>query len=77
MKIQNTIRALASDKKIISDQIFLFSVLLILEKNKERDIHHAIRSHTKCKLKFCGLNIVKNLEKDDGKYTHVSNTKDT
>ena len=47
MKIQNIISALASDKNIISAQIFLFSVLLMLEKNKEIEIRHAISSHTK------------------------------
>ena len=47
IKIQNIMRALARDKNIISAQIFLFSVLLILEKNKEIEIHHAMSSHTK------------------------------
>jgi hypothetical protein len=47
MNIQNIMRAFASDMNIISAQIFLFSVLLILEKNKETDIHHAMSSHTK------------------------------
>jgi hypothetical protein len=47
IKIQNIMRALASDRNIISAQIFLFSVLLILEKNKEIEIRHAMSSHMK------------------------------
>jgi hypothetical protein len=58
MKIQNIIRALAIDKKIISARIFLFSVLFILEKNMAKHIRVANSSHTKWKLKFCGLSIV-------------------
>ena len=76
MKIQNIIRAFASDKNIISAQIFLFSVLLMLEKNKEIEIRHAMSSHTKWKLKFCGLSIVKKFENDDGIYVHVSKAND-
>ena len=51
-KIQNIIRALAIDKNIISAQIFLFSVLFILEKNIDKHIRDAINKPTKCKLKF-------------------------
>ena len=47
IKIQNIIMAFARDKNIISARIFLFSVLLMLEKNKEIDIRHAMSSHTK------------------------------
>ncbi len=47
MKIQNIMRALASDKNMMSAHIFLFSVLFILEKNKEIDIRQAISNHTK------------------------------
>ena len=75
-KIQNIIKALAIDKKIISAQIFLFSVLFMLEKNKEIDIHHAMSNHTKWKLKFWGLNIVKKFENDDGIYVQVSSAND-
>ena len=52
---------------MISARIFLFSVLFMLEKNREIDIHDAINKPTKWKLKFCGLNIVKKFENDDGK----------
>jgi hypothetical protein len=33
-------------------------------------------SHTKWKLKFWGLSIVKKFEKDDGIYVHVSKAND-
>jgi hypothetical protein len=46
-KIQNMIRALARDKKIISARIFLFSVLFMLEKNMAKHIHKAISKPTK------------------------------
>jgi hypothetical protein len=47
MKIQNTIRAFAMDKKMISAQIFLFSVLFMLEKNIAKDIRVAKSNPTK------------------------------
>ena len=47
IKIQNIMRALARDKNIIPAQIFLFSVLLMLEKNKATDIRDATSNHTK------------------------------
>ena len=47
MKIQNIMRAFARDKNMISAQIFLFSVLFILEKNREMEIRHAMSNHTK------------------------------
>ena len=76
MKIQNIMRAFASDKNMISAQIFLFSVLFILEKNREMDIRHAMSNHTKWKLKFWGLSIVRKLEKEVGIYAQVSNAND-
>ncbi len=76
MKIQNIMRAFASDKNMISAQIFLFSVLFILEKNREMDIRHAMSNHTKWKLKFWGLSIVRKLEKEVGIYVQVSNAND-
>ena len=76
IKIQNIMRAFARDKNIISARIFLFSVLLILEKNREIDIRHAMSNHTKWKLNFWGLNIVNKLAKDDGKYVQVSRAND-
>ena len=45
-KIQNIIKALAIDKNIMSAQIFLFSVLFILEKNIHKHIHEAIKIPT-------------------------------
>ena len=72
MKIQNMIKALAIDKKIMSARIFLFSVLFILEKNIAKHIHVASSSPTKWKLKFCGLNIVRNFDNEFGKKVHVS-----
>lgn len=51
-KIQNIINALEIDKKIISAQIFLFSLLLMLEKNMHKHIREAISNPTKWKLKF-------------------------
>jgi hypothetical protein len=47
MKIQNMIKALAIDKKIISVRIFLFSVLFILEKNMDKHIRDANNNPTK------------------------------
>lgn len=76
IKIQNIMRELARDKNIISAQIFLFSVLFMLEKNKEIDIREATSNHTKWKLKFWGLSIVRKLEIDDGIYIQVSRAKD-
>ncbi len=76
IKIQNIMRELASDKNIISAQIFLFSVLFMLEKNNEIDIREATSNHTKWKLKFWGLSIVRKLEIDDGIYIQVSRAKD-
>ena len=76
IKIQNIMRELARDKNIISAQIFLFSVLFMLEKNKEIDIRDVTSNHTKWKLKFWGLSIVRKLEIDDGIYIQVSRAKD-
>ncbi len=76
MKIQNIMRAFARDKNMISAQIFLFSVLFILEKNREMEIRHAMSNHTKWKLKFWGLSIVRKLEKEVGIYVQVSNAND-
>ena len=73
MKIQNMIKALAIDKKIISARIFLFSVLFILEKNMDKHIRDANNNPTKWKLKFWGLNIVRNFDNEFGKYVQVSN----
>ena len=73
MKIQNIISAFASDKKIISARIFLFSVLFMLEKNMDRHIRDANNNPTKWKLKFCGLNIVRNFDSEFGKNVQVSN----
>jgi hypothetical protein len=47
MKIQNIIRALAIDRKIISARIFLFSVLFMLEKNIVKHIRDAMSNPTK------------------------------
>ena len=46
-KIQNMISEFASDKNIISDRIFLFSDLFILEKNIDIHIRQAISNQTK------------------------------
>ena len=46
-KIQNIIRAFEIDKNIISAHIFLFSVLLMLEKNIHKQIHEATSNPTK------------------------------
>ena len=73
MKIQNMIKALAIDKKIISARIFLFSVLFMLEKNMAKHIHVANNNPTKWKLKFWGLKIVSNWDNECGKYTPDSN----
>ena len=67
----------ANDTNNISAQIFLFSVLFMLEKNTARDIHVAISNPTKWKSKFLGLNISNILAIEVGKYIHVSNEKDT
>ena len=67
IKIQNIMRAFARERNMISARIFLFSVLFMLEKNREIDIRDAINKPTKWKLKFCGLNIVKKFQNDDGK----------
>ena len=64
--IQNIIKEFASEKNSMSIQIFLFSVLFILVKNIRRQIHVAISSPTKWKLKFCGLKIVIKVEDDFG-----------
>jgi hypothetical protein len=45
--IQNIIKAFAIDKNSISTQIFLFSVLLILEKNIAKHIQVEISRPTK------------------------------
>lgn len=71
MNIQNIIKAFAIDKNKISIHIFLFSVLLMLWKNIAKQIRVAMSIHTKWKLKFCGLNIVNQLDVD-GRYVHVS-----
>jgi hypothetical protein len=47
IKIQNIIRALAIDRKIISARIFLFSVLFMLEKNIVKHIRDAMSNPTK------------------------------
>ena len=60
--IQSIIKEFAIEMNNISAQIFLFSVLFILLKNIRRHIHVEMSSHTKCKLKFCGLNIVRKLD---------------
>ena len=65
--IQNIIKEFAIEKNNISIQIFLFSVLFMLEKNIIKQIHAASSSHTKLRLKFWGLNIVKNVDVDFGK----------
>ena len=72
IKIQNIINELAIEKNSISTQIFLFSVLFILEKNTQKQIRVAISNHTKWKLKFWGLNIVRRLEDDLGMKLPVS-----
>ena len=46
-KIQNIINAFEIDKKIISAQIFLFSLLFILEKNTHKHIREATSNPTK------------------------------
>lgn len=66
INIQNIISEFAIEKNNISIHIFLFSVLFTLEKNIQKQIHVAISSHTKWKLKFCGLNIVRRFEDDFG-----------
>ena len=73
MKIQNIINAFAIDKKIISARIFLFSVLFMLEKNIDKHIRDDNNNPTKWKLKFWGLNIVRNFDNELGKYVQVSN----
>lgn len=73
--IQNIINAFAIDKKSISTHVFLFSVLLTLEKNIAKQIRVAVSIQIKWKLKFCGLNIVNQAEPDEGKYVPVSNAK--
>lgn len=65
--IQNIINEFANEKNSISIQIFLFSVLFILVKNIHRQIRVAMSNPTKWKLKFCGLNIVRNVEEFLGK----------
>lgn len=65
-KIQNIIKEFANAKNNISTRIFLFSVLFMLVKNIRRQIHVAISNPTKWKLKFCGLNNVRNTEDDFG-----------
>ena len=65
--IQNIINEFANEKNNISIQIFLFSVLFTLVKNIRKHIHVEMSSHTKCKLKFCGLNIVRKLDVVFGK----------
>ncbi|MBR7037145.1 hypothetical protein IKI14_04770 [bacterium] len=76
-KIQKIINALEIDKKIISAQIFLFSLLLMLEKNIHKHIREAMRSPTKWRLKSCGLIIVSRFDVDLGKYIPVSKENDT
>lgn len=74
-KIQNIISALAIDRNKISAQIFLFSDLLMLEKNVHKHIQDAINIPIKCKLKFCGLIIVRKLDAEFGINVHVSSAK--
>ena len=74
-KIQNMINALAIDRNNISAQTFLFSDLLILEKNIHKHIHDAINIPTKCKLKFWGLIIVRKLDVEFGNNIQVSSAK--
>ena len=69
---QKMIRAFAIDRNKISTQIFLFSVLFILEKNTVKHIRAAINSQTKCRLKFLGLNIVSQPDHEEGKNVHDS-----
>lgn len=70
--IHNMIRALASERNRISAQIFLFSVLFMLEKNIAKQIRDAMSNQTKCRLKFWGLTSVRNDWNDAGKYDQVS-----
>ena len=65
-KIHNIIMAFANEKNIISARVFLFSTLLILEKNIHIQIREATKIPTKWILKLFGLNIFKKVEKDDG-----------
>ena len=65
--IQKIIKEFAKEKNSISAHIFLFSVLFMLLKNIRKHIHVEISSHTKWKLKFWGLNIVKKLDDVLGK----------
>ena len=76
-KIQNIMSAFAMDKNSISAQIFLFSVLFILEKNIHKHIHEASKSHTKWKLKFWGLIIASKLDAELGMNVQLSNEKAT
>ena len=73
--IQNIIKALDIDINRISAQIFLFSVLLMLEKKETKHIQDAINNPTKWKLKFWMLSIVANDENDFGIKFHVSRAK--
>lgn len=75
MNIQKMIMEFASDRKIISVRIFLFSVLFMLEKNIDKHIRVANKSQTKWKLKFWGLKIVSNCDNECGKYIPDSNEK--
>ena len=50
--IQNIIKEFANEKNNMSIQIFLFSVLFMLVKNIQKQIHVAINNPTKSKLKF-------------------------
>ena len=74
-KIQNIIRAFDIDKNSISAQIFLFSVLFMLEKNIHKHIQEANKSHTKWKLKFCGLIIASKLDTELGMKFQLSSEK--
>jgi hypothetical protein len=65
-KIHNIMMLFAIEKNIISARVFLFSTLLMLEKNIHIQIHEAIKIPTKWILKLFGLNIFRNVEKDDG-----------
>jgi len=65
--IPKIMSAFAVDKNKISAQIFLFSVLFILEKNIHKQSQADTNNHTKWKLKFWGLSIVIKLDNDDGK----------
>ena len=70
--IQNIIKEFANEKNNMSIQIFLFSVLFMLWKNINKQIHVERSSPTKWKLKFWGLNIVRKVDVDFGKKFHVS-----